>query len=494
MYMTIKLRYILASLALVAFQTLGAQTLSDGKTVVKNAQVSHQGGQVLLTMDICLDDLKLKHNQSVVLHPVLVSLDGSRKAAFDALVVDSHAEYVLYERGLSIKAYANAAHVARHDGKVQSESYISTIGYEQWMDSYELRIEEDLCACGDLSALPYVTALRRDLPPDPYTLIALANQEPAQDKGPYELHGSAFINFVVNKWEMRPDYMDNRRELRKITDTLDIMVADKNITVKEIKIHGWASPESPYTHNRMLATNRAKSLTEWLRKTYDLPASAFAPAEATPENWIGLREAIEGLGSDVLPHKAEVYDIVRGLLLQDEREVERTADATEARIKVSYPQDYQYLLKTVYPSLRRSDYDITFNVRQFNTDAECLQIYRTKPYQLSQHEFWRVAQTFEPFSDDYNRVLQTALNYYPDDEATNVNLANVAIQQRDLMKAETLLAHAGNGSAAENARAVVCIVRGQYDEAARHLDRARQLGLDVSRNSKAIEVLRQTGH
>ena len=490
MYMTIKLRHILTGLLIVASQSLSAQTLSDGQTVVKNALLTPQSGQMLLTMDVCLDELKLKHNQSVVMHPVLYSLDGTQKAAFDPMVIDSHAEYVLYERGLSNVAYSNVPHVSRRSGKPQTEYYRSTVPYESWMDGYELRLEEDLCACGDLSQLPYVTSLRRDLPPDPYTLIALTNLEPTQDKAPYELHGSAFINFVVNKWEMKPDYMDNRRELRKITDTLDIMVADKNITVKEIKIHGWASPESPYAHNRMLATNRAQSLTDWLRKNYQLPASAFAPAEATPENWIGLREAIEGLGSDVLPHKTEVYDIVRNLLLQEEREVERTADATEARMKKLYPADYAYLLRNVYPGLRRSDYDITFNIRQFNTLEECLQIYRTKPNQLSKHELWRVAQTFQPFSDDYNRVMQTTLNYYPDDEAANINLANVAIQQHDLLKAETLLQHAGNGSAAENARAVLCIIRGQYDEAARHLDRAQQLGLDVSRNRQAIEILR----
>lgn len=101
MYMTIKLRHILAGLLIVASQSLSAQTLSDGQTVVKNALLTPQSGQMLLTMDVCLDELKLKHNQSVVMHPVLYSLDGTQKAAFDPMVIDSHAEYVLYERGLS---------------------------------------------------------------------------------------------------------------------------------------------------------------------------------------------------------------------------------------------------------------------------------------------------------------------------------------------------------------------------------------------------------
>ena len=491
MYMTIKLRHILTGLLIVASQSLSAQTLSDGQTVVKNALLTPQSGQMLLTMDVCLDELKLKHNQSVVMHPVLYSLDGTQKAAFDPMVIDSHAEYVLYERGLSNVAYSNVPHVSRRSGKPQTEYYRSTVPYESWMDGYELRLEEDLCACGDLSQLPYVTSLRRDLPPDPYTLIALTNLEPTQDKAPYELHGSAFINFVVNKWEMKPDYMDNRRELRKITDTLDIMVADKNITVKEIKIHGWASPESPFTHNRMLATNRAKSLTEWLRQNYQLPVSAFAPAEATPENWLGLQEALPNLDATLLPHKSEIAGIVSDLLQQDSTVIAKTADATEARIKKLYPQEYMYLLKNIYPGLRRSDYEITFNIKQFNTIQECLDIYRTKPHQLSRHELWQVAQTMKPFSDEYNRVMQTTLNYYPDDETANVNLAAVVLSQRDILKAKTLLQHAGNGGAAEQLRAVIDIVEGNYDTAKRHLDAAERKGINVAKNREAIRLLTQ---
>ena len=288
--------------------------------------------------------------------------------------------------------------------------------------------------------------------------------------------------------------MDNRRELRKITDTLDIMVADKNITVNTIKIHGWASPESPYNHNHMLATNRAKSLTDWLRQNYQLPATAFAPAEATPENWIGLREALgasDGSPVGVLPHKEEIAAIVSDLLSQDSITIARTADQTEANIKGRFPQEYQYLLREIYPGLRRSDYEITFNIRQFNTIEECLDIYRTKPYQLSKHELWRVAQTMQPFSDEYNRCMQTALNYYPDDEAVNLNLAVVALSQRDILKAQTLLEHAGDGAAAENARAVIDIVNGNYVAAAQHLDNAERQKLDVSKNRKAIEQLTQ---
>ena len=168
--------------------------------------------------------------------------------------------------------------------------------------------------------------------------------------------------------------------------------------------------------------------------------------------------------------------------------IARTADKTEASIRSRYPQEYQNLLREIYPGLRRSDYEITFNIRQFNTIEECLDIYRTKPHQLSQHELWRVAQTMQPYSDEYNKVMQTALLYYPDDPIVNLNLANVALSQHDLLKAETLLERAGNSPEADNARAVVAIVQQRYDDAHRLLDAAEAQHLNVTKNREAINT------
>jgi len=65
----------------------------------------------------------------------------------------------------------------------------------------------------------------------------------------------------------------------------------------------------------------------------------------------------------------------------------------------------------------------------------------------------------------------------------------VALRQRDLLKAETLLSRAGDSAEALNARAVVAIVKGRYDEARRLLGQARQKGLDVGKNLQAIDLL-----
>jgi tetratricopeptide (TPR) repeat protein len=281
---------------------------------------------------------------------------------------------------------------------------------------------------------------------------------------------------------MKPDYMDNRRELRKITDTLDVMNADKNISIRQIKIHGWASPESPYKHNEMLANNRAKSLTDYVRRTYNLPADVFAPAEATPENWVGLREAVEQLSTATLPHRDAILSIIDDVTLEP--------DPKEKRIKQRYPSEYQYLLRNVYPHLRRSDYEITFQYKEFTLE-EAKEVYKTKPYQLSLRELWDVAQTFPKGGDEYNKVMQTAANIYPDSPEAAINLANVALRQNDLLKAETLLEHAGTSAEAENARAILYMKKKEWLEAEYALRRAETAGMDVKVNRGVLQVLQE---
>ena len=477
---------ILALIALpLAAHAQNSIRLADakGNNIVRaeNLQVTPTAERTVVTLDFILDSLRVPSNRYRAFTPVLRAADGTTQR-MKTLIVTGRTQDIVFQRDGIDPLYAdNCALIRRQKDRQQRFAYTDAVERQPWHPTADVFLECDLCGCGDSlsSEQMFLASLKR---PNPLELIALANMEPAPDKRSQELHGTAFITFIVNKWDMVPDYMNNPTELRKITDTLDIMVADPNITVEQIKIHGWASPESPYEHNRMLATNRAQSLTDWVAQKYQLPRTVFAKAEATPENWIGLREAVEQMSTDILPNRDAILAIIQDVSLQP--------DPKEQRIKQRFPRDYQYLLREVYPSLRRSDYEITFRVRTFNTTEECLQIYATKPHQLSLYEFWRVAQTMQPFSDEYNRCMQTAVIYYPTDEAALVNLANVALQQGDTLKAETLLSQAGNGAAAENARAVLCILSQQYDQAARHLDAAASQGLDVSRNREAINVLR----
>ena len=473
---------LLATTAAISAQQQSPITLTgDGtKLCVENVDVARGAQSTLVTMDFILDSLDVPSNRYRAFTPVIRSTDGQHEQRMKTLIVSGRRQNIVFERDGIDPLYAdNCVNLRRQNGTPQTYNYSDAVQNQSWFRDASVYVECDLCGCGDRMKNEQAF-LKRLLPPDPYDLIMLTDVVPAPQKKERNLHGSAYITFVVDKWEVKPDYMDNRRELRKITDTLDVMVADPNVSVRQVKIHGFASPESPYEHNRMLATNRAKALTDYVRQLYNLPASVFAPAEATPENWEGLRHAVAGMDDQTLPHRQEILSIIDDASLQP--------DPKEWRIKSRYTAEYQYLLREVYPGLRRSDYDISFNFSDFTLE-QAKEIYKKRPYQLSLRELWDVAQTMEPNSPEYNKVLQQAVNIYPDDPVANLNLANVAIRQKDLLKAETLLEHAGNSAEALNARAVLAILQQRYADAERLLNQAAQLGLDVTKNREAIKTL-----
>lgn len=453
----------------------------DAKLSVRNIDVARIADKTVLRMEFILDSLDVPSNRYRAFTPVIRSSDGQNEQRLKTLIVSGRRQEIVFEREGIDPLYAdNCDNLRRYNGTFQTYGYYDELDSQPWHSSANIYLECDLCGCGDLlkNKEAFLTSLK---PTDPYDLIALTDVVPAPAKKERNLHGSAYITFVVDRWEMKPDYMDNRRELRKITDTLDVMVKDPNVSVREVKIHGFASPESPYEHNKMLAENRAKSLTDYVRQLYRLPANVFAPAKATPENWEGLRAAVVDMSTNILPHKQQILDLIDDNTLQP--------DPKEWKIKQQYPDEYRYLLQNVYPGLRRSDYDISFNFSDFTLE-QAKEIYKTRPYQLSLREMWDVAQTMQPYSPEYNKVMQTAVNVYPDAPEALINLANVAIRQKDLLKAESLLERAGDSAETLNTRAVVAIIQGRYAEAEKLLDAAAQQGLDVTKNREAIKLLR----
>jgi len=480
-------RNIILSISLMAFvvamaqekiKLTGVKKKQNTQITVSDFQVTQTDQQTIVSMNFILDSLKVKSARYRAFTPILRSKDGSQKQRLKSLLVTGRVQDIIFERdGIDPLYVDNCQTVRRLKDEPQSVNYSDAVNRQPWHKGAEVWLESDLCGCGDTlkSDQAYLGKMKSD------PVYHFTDAVPAPSKKIRNLHGTAFINFVVDRWEMKPDYMDNYRELRKITDTLDVMTQDPNISVKQIKIHGWASPESPYEHNRMLATNRAKSLTDYVRQTYQLPASVFAPAEATPENWIGLREAVEQMSTDILPHRTEILDMI------DDDTID--PDPKEKKIKQKYPAEYRYLLKNVYPHLRRSDYEINFEYRDFTLE-EAKEIYKTKPHQLSARELWDVANTFEKGSDEYNKVMQTAVNLYPENKEAAINLANIALRQNDTLKAETLLEHAGDSAEAENARAILYMQQGKLADAEAALKRAQAKGMNVSENMQTLQEMK----
>ena len=245
----------------------------------------------------------------------------------------------------------------------------------------------------------------------------------------------AYIDFPVNRIELRADYRRNPAQLDSIITTIKALKADQNLQVMAINIHGFASPEGSYKHNDYLAKNRARTLTEYVHKMVELPDSIF-----TVSSWDGLREYIKQ--SD-LEKKEQLLAIAQ--------EESLTPDARDAKMKKQYPAQYRTLLTLCYPALRHSDYHITYKIKPFDVE-EAKEIMKTKPQQLSLNELFMVAQTYEVGSKEFNEVMELAVRMYPMDETANLNAAIIRLNAGEADAAKPYLDRAGDSEEADAAR------------------------------------------
>lgn len=353
-------------------------------------------------------------------------------------------------------------------------AYSEIVPYEEWMNGAGLYLrrrdygccrtllDEGIAPLAGYREIYYVPTFRFVTP--------VAETEKSR-----ELSGRAYIDFPVDRTEIYPDYRNNPVELRKIIATIDSVRLDKDITVRSITIKGYASPESPYSHNTDLARGRTATLKKYVQNMYHFEPD-FIQTDYEPEDWEGLRRYVE---TSNLEHRTEILALI---------DTDMDPDAKEWKIKSTYPEEYRFLLQTVYPGLRHSDYKIEYTIRSFSDLDEIREMMRTAPQKLSLNEMFLLAQSLEPGSDEYNDVFEVAVRMYPDNATANLNAANSAMQRGDYRTAERYLAKAGDSAEASYARGVLAALQQDYDKAAELI---RASGLPEI--DSILEVLAEVG-
>ena len=93
---------------------------------------------------------------------------------------------------------------------------------------------------------------------------------------------------------------------------------------------------------------------------------------------------------------------------------------------------------------------------------------------------YSVAQTYEPGSDAYNDVFDTAVRMFPEDETANLNAANSALQRGDTLLAGKYLAKAGDSGQATVARGILAILEGDAETAMALMRKAQAMGVEAA--------------
>ena len=462
--------YLLYAAFLMAPATALAQNcqevkLASDKIKVSNVQVAQQNNALSVSMELNLDSLYLPSNLQLVYTPVFKTRQGEIK--MPQIVINGRRQQIMFERGVGKKQLnlsPEALVVRRTNKKVQTVNYSASIPLSGQVKNYDLNMHEDLCGCGNMEEGNDFNLRHRRQPQAVFVRPAVEAVKVRH------LDKRAYIDFPVNRIELHADYRRNPAQLDSIVRTINALKDDKNLEVSAINIHGYASPESPYSHNDYLAKNRAKTLTDYVRRMVALPTQLFT-VSSTAEDWDGLRNYLKDSN---LEHKTEILAIAN-----DEK---MDPDAREQKIKKLYPSEYRFMLNTWYPALRHSDYHITYKVKPFDV-AEAKEIIKTKPQQLSQEEMFLVAQTYEPGSKEFNDVMEIAVRMFPENETANLNAANTRLNAGDADGAKSYLDKAGNSPEALNARGVYESLKGNDQQARHYFGLADKAGVKAAKEN-----------
>lgn len=446
------------------------QGVAGGQVRVENKQFRKVGDKVKVAMDIRLDDLKLKSNRGLMLVPMMVN--GEDTLRMQAVEVLGRKRYIYWQRNGATMTENPLVVERRHNGEQQTVTYKTEVGYEDWMTNSSLVLAEDNCGCTQSLLGNALTSDGGEALLGPWKCAYAYVEHDAEPVKERHESGVARLNFHLDKYDIVPSLGNNRAELDSIRRTIDKVRDDADVTITSIELHGYASPDGNYNHNADLARNRIRALYLYLRDMYNLPDGLYRN-NTTPEDWEGA--IVQARKSDLIK-KDEVLRIM---------ESEMHPDQKEAQLRLKTPADYRFLVDNVFPGLRRTEYTVNYDVRNFNLE-EARKLINTRPQKLSLKEMYVVANSYERGSEEYKHAYDVAVAMFPNDETANVNAAYVALDGGDLGRAERYLKRAGNTPQAENARGALEVLRGNFDKARPHFQKAADAGLQ-----EAVENLRE---
>lgn len=358
--------------------------------------------------------------------------------------------------------------------------FVATTSYEPWMEQAYVRIDcEEGGCCGRPGSWTQGRPIPADIPaPEPekpvYKPAYIYVLPPAETTVKQrDISGEAYVVFASGKTAVDPSYKDNERELGKIRATIDSVRLDADVTITQVLLRGYSSPDGKEAVNARLAAERTTAIKDYVVGLYTLPDSVFA-SESVAENWAGLRAAVDASDFAV---RGKMLAVIDGPL---------SADRKEARLKSAYPKQWKALVADVFPLLRRTDYKVSYTVRSYTTAEDARRIMRTHPDKLSIQEFFLAAQGYEMGTRAFDEVFAIAARVYPYNDVVNINAASAALSLGNFQSAHIYLDRAGDSPEACYTRGVCCALEEDWEGAVRYFAKAKAAGVPEAGPALAV--------
>lgn len=438
---------------------------------VTGIKVERSEKTLIVSMTIDPSAVPPKINREEWFRPVIT--DGTDSLWLKPVLVAGRTRY--YQRLRAGEPSADACILLRA-GKDAPCAYAEMTTFAPWMERSTLQLVREVDGCCGVELEPAQSADVAQLDfRQRHFVPELVYVRPAVEAvKTREVHGSARIDFRINRTEIDPSYRRNPEELAAIRATIDAVKDDADVTITSLSIKGFASPDGPCANNGRLAKGRTEALVGYVRELYSFPAGLVSTSWEA-EDWEGLARRVRA--SDLKDREAILAVVADDAL---------RPDAREQRLKARFPEQYAFLLREVYPALRRSDYAVSYRVRNYVSVEEIAAVLAEAPQKLSLEEIFRYANGLDRESPEFREAMEVAVRMYPRSEAANLNAAVTAVGRADFDRARAYLAKAGDSPEAVYTRGILEAATGNYAEAAALLQAA-----GTPEAQRAVEQLRE---
>lgn len=454
-------------------ETLPAGTESAIKVEVTNLDI--QGDNLVVSLNLnttgASEDSKLK----TVYVPMVVNETDT--ACFDSFAVTGRKRWThdkednTYspltfrgwgkerERGVALTPVPSSGNGFSVSGSGNSYTLNLSMPYYDWMGLSKLVIDCRIYGCSvcvrpyDIIEQQYIALADINFPAAEYVAEIIYTQPTNEMVKVRNVVSNAYIDFKVSQTNILPNYMNNPKELALIRASIDSIAADNDVDIKSITVHGMASPEGPFALNEKLAKGRTDALRDYIQKQHKLPKDFVNSVYEPVINWEGLADWLQ---NNSIENGQAILNIVNSNLADFDR---------NQKIKTDYPEQYNYLLKNVYPGLRVSVYTVNFEVRSYDTVEEIVDVMQTAPNKLSVYELFEAATSQGEEGELFEEAVNIAVRTYPEDATANLNAGVLAMKKGDYATAQKYLDKAGDSDEAKFAKAQLDALKGENEKA-----------------------------
>ncbi|MCC8154113.1 MAG: DUF3868 domain-containing protein [Tannerellaceae bacterium] len=423
------MKYIYTLLAVCCLTVATAQNHTISPVDYRNVVLKEVGDSLQMSFDIVIPALVVKSRQSLVIVPELKSNDGN-SYTYGYVQLDGKNRYKTLNRTAALKKLAvdvEMPYIAETVCGCEEIviHYAKAIPYKSWMDEGFLTRTERIIGCARNSAThAYNFGVNVEIGYRPPAIPPVAYIAPKPIVKERNEEGKAYLDFQKGQHTIDPTFRRNPQELMRIMDIIHKTTKDGDVTLHDVSIVGYASPDGNADFNEKLAGRRATSFMEYVQKMSGIPAATFK-VRPQGEDWAGLREFVEEME---LNQKEKVLAIIDN---------DAALDRKEQQLK-ALGAPYHKLLADIFPALRRVEYNIRYTVKDYSM-TEAQKLLNSDPSKLNSYELYLLVKLYEEGSGDWNEIIKLTAELYPDEVEANINAAAVYINTGDYAKAKQCL-------------------------------------------------------